>query len=108
MIVLKKVSMERDVVLNTLTLLIWNSSMPCLPPSRPNPDSFTPPNGATGSDTMPELIPVIPTNHSQLQTVDGIRRISCLEVPPLLATPLGDFLCKCMLLVLPRRHLPGQ
>lgn len=27
------------------------SSMPVLPPSRPTPDCFTPPNGALGSDT---------------------------------------------------------
>jgi hypothetical protein len=29
------------------------SSIPSLPPSRPKPDCFTPPNGAAGLETMP-------------------------------------------------------
>jgi len=36
------------------------SSMPSQPPSRPRPDSFTPPKGAAGLEITPELRPTIP------------------------------------------------
>ncbi len=36
------------------------SSMPSEPPSRPNPDSLTPPNGAAGSEITPRLMPTMP------------------------------------------------
>ncbi len=32
-----------------------NSSIPKVPPSRPNPDSFIPPNGATSFEIKSEL-----------------------------------------------------
>ena len=34
--------------------------MPYLEPSRPEPDSFTPPNGATSVEMMPSLMPTMP------------------------------------------------
>src|SRR5262249_52203750 len=37
-----------------------NSSMPYFDPSRPMPDSFTPPNGATSVEMMPVLMPPMP------------------------------------------------
>src|SRR5437867_9113723 len=37
-----------------------HSSMPCFEPSRPLPDSFTPPKGATSVEMMPVLMPTIP------------------------------------------------
>ena len=37
-----------------------HSSMPYLDPSRPMPDSFTPPNGATSVEMTPVLMPTIP------------------------------------------------
>src|SRR4028119_1517167 len=36
--------------------------MPSRPPSRPNPDCLTPPNGAAGLETMPWLRPTIPVS----------------------------------------------
>ena len=36
------------------------SSMPYFEPSRPMPDSFMPPNGATSVETTPVLMPRIP------------------------------------------------
>lgn len=39
-----------------------NSSMPWWPPSRPRPDSFTPPKGAAGSETTPRLRPIMPAS----------------------------------------------
>ena len=39
-----------------------NSSIPTRPPSRPSPDSLTPPNGAAGLDTAPVLTPTIPVS----------------------------------------------
>ena len=38
------------------------SSMPTLPPSRPKPDCFTPPNGAPALDTRPWLRPIMPVS----------------------------------------------
>jgi hypothetical protein len=40
-----------------------NSSIPVVPPSRPSPDSFTPPKGAAGLDTVPEFTPTTPTSN---------------------------------------------
>src|SRR5262245_4556903 len=37
-----------------------NSSMPWSEPSRPSPDSLTPPNGASSVEMMPELTPTMP------------------------------------------------
>ena len=37
-----------------------HSSMPYEEPSRPIPDSFTPPNGATSVEMSPVLMPTIP------------------------------------------------
>jgi hypothetical protein len=37
-----------------------HSSIPYFEPSRPMPDSFIPPNGATSVETKPVLIPMIP------------------------------------------------
>ena len=34
--------------------------MPSNPPSRPKPDSLTPPNGAAGSEITPRLTPTMP------------------------------------------------
>src|SRR5689334_4057461 len=39
-----------------------NSSMPYLEPSRPMPDSFMPPNGATSVEMMPTLMPMMPAS----------------------------------------------
>src|SRR5689334_3801904 len=36
------------------------SSMPYFEPSRPRPDCFTPPNGATSVEMMPSLTPTMP------------------------------------------------
>ncbi len=36
--------------------------MPSGPPSRPNPDCLTPPNGAAGLETMPWLRPIMPVS----------------------------------------------
>ena len=37
-----------------------HSSMPYFEPSRPMPDSFTPPNGATSVEMSPVLMPTMP------------------------------------------------
>src|SRR5690625_6561989 len=36
------------------------SSMPHLPPSRPRPEYFTPPNGTCAAEGMPSLMPTMP------------------------------------------------
>src|SRR5258707_10412570 len=41
-------------------LISRNSSRPYLDPSRPRPDSFMPPNGATSVEMIPVLIPTMP------------------------------------------------
>src|SRR5437762_3982914 len=41
-------------------LISRNSSSPYFDPSRPMPDSLTPPNGATSVEMMPVLIPMMP------------------------------------------------
>ena len=43
-----------------------NASMPCREPSRPIPDSFTPPKGATSVEMMPVLTPTIPYSSASL------------------------------------------
>ena len=43
-------------------LLSVKASSPSVPPSRPSPLSFTPPNGAAGSDTSPRLRPTMPAS----------------------------------------------
>lgn len=45
---------------NAMYLVSRYSSMPSVPPSRPNPDSLMPPNGAAGSEMTPRLIPTMP------------------------------------------------
>ena len=39
------------------------SSIPCLDPSRPRPDSLIPPKAASGALIIPSLIPTIPTSN---------------------------------------------
>ncbi len=41
-------------------LISTNSSIPYFDPSRPSPDSLTPPNGATSVEIRPVLIPTMP------------------------------------------------
>src|SRR5262249_14895326 len=41
-------------------LISEDSSIPHLSPSRPRPDSCTPPNGATSVEMMPVLMPTMP------------------------------------------------
>ena len=41
-------------------LISSQSSMPYFEPSRPMPDSFMPPNGATSVETKPVLMPTMP------------------------------------------------
>src|SRR5438093_5322509 len=41
-------------------LISRNSSIPYFDPSRPRPDSFMPPNGATSVEMMPVLMPTMP------------------------------------------------
>src|SRR5262249_25877622 len=41
-------------------LISRNSSMPYFDPSRPRPDSLTPPNGATSAEITPVLTPTMP------------------------------------------------
>ena len=38
--------------------------MPYLEPSRPLPDSFTPPKGATSVEMMPSLMPTMPYSNA--------------------------------------------
>src|SRR5262249_40627609 len=45
-------------------LVSRNSSIPGRPPSRPSPDSFTPPNGAAGFDTTPWFKPTMPVSRA--------------------------------------------
>jgi hypothetical protein len=45
---------------NAMYLVSRYSSMPSKPPSRPKPDSLTPPNGAAGSEITPRFTPTIP------------------------------------------------
>ncbi len=49
------------------------SSIPSKPPSRPNPDCLTPPNGAAGFDTTPWLSPTMPDS-SRSQTWNARSR----------------------------------
>ena len=41
-------------------LISTKSSMPYFDPSRPIPDSLTPPNGATSFEMIPSLTPTMP------------------------------------------------
>ena len=41
-----------------------NSSMPHLPPSRPSPEAFTPPNGACGAEGSPSFTPTMPKSRA--------------------------------------------
>jgi len=50
------------------------SSIPYFEPSRPSPDSFTPPNGATSVEINPVLIPTIP--YSSPSATRQIRAMS--------------------------------
>src|SRR5581483_9398830 len=50
------------------------SSIPYLEPSRPMPDSFIPPNGATSVEIKPVLIPTMP--YSSASATRQIRPIS--------------------------------
>src|SRR5947209_2767316 len=43
-----------------------NSSIPYLEPSRPRPEAFIPPNGATAVETMPSLTPTMPYSRASL------------------------------------------
>src|SRR5580658_354431 len=55
-------------------LISRNSSMPYLEPSRPRPDSFTPPKGATSVEIIPVLIPTMP--YSRASATRQTRAIS--------------------------------
>ena len=55
-------------------LISRNSSSPYFDPSRPRPDSFTPPNGATSVEMMPVLMPTIP--YSSASATRQIRPMS--------------------------------
>src|SRR5699024_10386235 len=50
-----------------------NSSIPTLPPSRPIPECFTPPNGAAGLDTTPWLRPTMPASNASLTRKARLR-----------------------------------
>src|SRR5690606_9257789 len=52
------------------------SSRPCREPSRPRPDSLTPPNGAIGLEISPSLMPMMPA--SSASATRHIRWISRL------------------------------
>src|SRR5690606_11711222 len=52
--------------ITAMYLVSRNSSMPTVPPSRPRPDCFTPPNGAAGLDTMPWFKPTMPVSSRSL------------------------------------------
>src|SRR5262249_60221027 len=43
-------------------LISRNSSIPYFDPSRPSPDCFTPPNGATSVEMMPAFTPTMPVS----------------------------------------------
>ena len=49
-----------DYFVSAMYFVSRYSSMPSLPPSRPKPDSLTPPNGAAGSEITPRLTPTMP------------------------------------------------
>ena len=50
----------RRYLVSAMYFMSRYSSMPSEPPSRPNPDSLTPPNGAAGSEITPRLMPTMP------------------------------------------------
>ena len=56
-----------------------NSSTPCLEPSRPSPDSFTPPKGATSVEIIPSFTPTMP-NSSISVTRRHARHIARIEI----------------------------
>ena len=51
---------HRSSPLISMYLISTNSSAPWREPSRPRPDSFTPPNGASSVEMAPELMPTMP------------------------------------------------
>jgi hypothetical protein len=55
-------------------LISRNSSRPYFDPSRPSPDSLTPPNGATSVEMRPVLMPTIP--YSSASATRQIRPMS--------------------------------
>src|SRR6266436_3382602 len=55
-------------------LISTYSSMPYLEPSRPRPDSFTPPKGATSVEMMPVLMPTMP--YSRVSATRQTRAMS--------------------------------
>ncbi len=56
-------SCPRDRYSATATYLVSRySPIPSNPPSRPNPDCLTPPNGAAGLETIPWLRPTMPVS----------------------------------------------
>ena len=60
-------------------LISSHSSIPYLDPSRPMPDSLTPPNGATSVEITPVLIPRIPySSASETRQIAG--HVAAVEV----------------------------
>ena len=58
-------------------LVSRNSWIPSKPPSRPNPDCLTPPNGAAGSEISPRLIATIPDSIARNHPlIDGNKRLA--------------------------------
>src|SRR4051794_7150802 len=57
---LQIVRAHRSRPASSMYLRAVNSSMPCREPSRPMPDSLTPPNGATSVEMISVLTPTIP------------------------------------------------
>lgn len=55
-------------------LISTKSSMPYLEPSRPMPDSLTPPKGATSVEIIPSLMPTMP--YSSASATRQIRPMS--------------------------------
>ncbi len=53
--------------------------MPCREPSRPSPDCFTPPNGATSEEMMPSLMPTMP-NFQPLRDAPDAADVAGVEV----------------------------
>ena len=51
-------------------LISRKSSMPYFEPSRPMPDSFMPPNGATSVEMMPVLMPTMPSSSCSADAPD--------------------------------------
>lgn len=56
-------------------LVIWYSSMPSKPPSRPRPEALTPPKGAAALDTRPRLRPTMPVSRPSLTRKPRLRSL---------------------------------